>query len=109
MNNIHIGSIIREKLKERGMRVIDFANALHFSRSSAYSLFERRNIDLELLVSISKIIDCDLLALYWDNVKPERNYIAIIETNQLKINELSSDKRIKIVKAWKMSENPDIL
>jgi predicted transcriptional regulator len=108
MKNIHIGSIIREKLKERGMRVVDFANALHSNRSSVYSLFERRNIDLELLILVSKIIDCDLLALYLEDENQRGDYIALIETNRLKMNELFSDDLIKVVKTWKVSENTDI-
>jgi predicted transcriptional regulator len=109
MKNVHIGSVIRTKLKERGMRIVDFADALHCSRSSAYSLFERRNIDLELLTTVSKILDYDLMSLYFDDQNPSEKYIALIETNLLKIKELMSDNPIKIIKIWKASENPDIV
>ncbi|MDR0866773.1 MAG: helix-turn-helix domain-containing protein [Candidatus Symbiothrix sp.] len=109
MKNVHIGSVIREKLTERGMRVTEFANALHCNRSSVYSLFERRSIDLELLILISKILEDDLLALYLEDENQRKDYMALIETNELKIKELSSDHLVKIVKTWKTSENSDIL
>jgi transcriptional regulator with XRE-family HTH domain len=109
MKNVHIGSIIRKKLTERGMRVTEFANALHYNRSSVYSLFERRSIDLELLILISKILEDDLLGLYLEDKNQRKDYMVLIETSELKIKELSSDHLVKIIKTWKKSENSDIL
>jgi plasmid maintenance system antidote protein VapI len=109
MKNIHIGSVIRKKLKERDMCVIDFANAMHCSRSCVYSLFERRNIDLELLVSISKILNYDLSTLYLEEDNQSKEYILIIKTNELKKNELLLDDRIKIIEAWRMSERVEFI
>jgi plasmid maintenance system antidote protein VapI len=62
--NVHIGSLVREKLKAKGMRIIDFAHALHYSRANIYSIFDRRSIDSELLIKISQILDYDFNSIY---------------------------------------------
>jgi transcriptional regulator with XRE-family HTH domain len=96
MEKIHIGSIIQGKVKELGISVTDFAKALHCNRPNAYSIFERKNIDVELLVEISKILNCDLLSIYQNSI-PRPDRIVVIETNELKIKEIQSDNSIKIL------------
>ena len=36
---IHIGSLIKEKMEERGLSVSDFAHALHYERTNIYKIF----------------------------------------------------------------------
>jgi len=96
MGRVHIGSIIHEKLKEQGMSVVDFAKALCCNRPNVYSIFERTNIDVELLVDISKILKCDLLSIYQKSI-PKPDCIVVIETNEQKIKEIQSDESIKIL------------
>ena len=96
MEKVHIGSIIHEKVRELGMSVADFAKAIYCNRTNAYSIFERTNIDVELLVDISKILNCDLLSIYQDSI-PKPNCIVVIETNEQKIKEIQSDDSIKIL------------
>lgn len=96
MEKVHIGSIIHEKVKELGMSVADFAKALSCNRTNAYSIFERANIDVELLVDISKTLNCDLLSIYQNSI-PKSNCIVVIETNEQKIREIQSDGSIKIL------------
>jgi len=96
MEKVHIGSIIHEKVKALGMSVADFAKALYCNRTNAYSIFERTSIDVELLVDISKILNCDLLSIYQTGI-PKPNCIVVIETNEQKIKEIQSDDSIKIL------------
>ncbi|MDR1611016.1 MAG: helix-turn-helix transcriptional regulator [Candidatus Symbiothrix sp.] len=96
MERVHIGSVIHEKLKEQGMSVTDFAKALHCNRPNAYSIFERKNVDVELLVDISKVLNCDLLSIYQNSI-PKPDCIVLIETNERKIKEIQSDDSIKIL------------
>ena len=35
---IHIGSLIKEKMEERGLSVSDFAHALHYERTNIYKV-----------------------------------------------------------------------
>ena len=103
MEKIHIGSIIHEKVKELGMSVADFAKALHCNRPNAYSIFERKNIDVELLVDISKILNYDLLSIYQNSI-PKPDCIVVIETNERKIKEIQSDNSIKILYVQKSAK-----
>ncbi|MDR2621682.1 MAG: helix-turn-helix transcriptional regulator [Dysgonamonadaceae bacterium] len=96
MERVHIGSVIHEKLKEQRMSVTDFAKALHCNRPNVYSIFERNNIDVELLVDISKVLNCDFLSIYQNSI-PKPDYIVLIETNERKIKEIQSDDSIKIM------------
>ena len=50
---IHIGSLIKEKMEERGLSVSDFAHALHYERTNIYKIFKRSSIDVDLLLRIS--------------------------------------------------------
>jgi transcriptional regulator with XRE-family HTH domain len=104
MKNIHVGSLIRKKVKEREWQITDFANALHCSRSNVYSIFGRSNIDLGLLTLISKILECDLLTFYLEDENRQQDYLILIETNESKMKELLSDDLVKIIKSWQVSK-----
>lgn len=58
---IHIGSLIKEKMQERGLSVSDLAYALHYERTNIYKIFKRNSIDVDLLIRISKVLDYDFL------------------------------------------------
>jgi len=59
MNNIHIGSIIKQKVMERSLTIKDFAEKINCERTTVYNIFERKSIDSELLIRISKVLDFD--------------------------------------------------
>jgi transcriptional regulator with XRE-family HTH domain len=107
--NIHIGYLIKEKVKERKLHIVDFAKALHCDRSNIYDIFERKCIDVELLIRISKILDYNFLSIYYErevrfDFDPEndKNYKLIIEIKSEKIQELISDKSVKIIELYEM-------
>lgn len=58
--DIFIGKIIREKVEKSGMTYTEFARRINSSRTSLYTLFESKSIDVEKLISISEVLDCDL-------------------------------------------------
>ena len=96
MKETHIGSIIREKIKEKGIKVTDFAQKLHCNRCNIYSIFNRRNVDLQLLIKISEILDCDLLTEYQKN-NLKTSYILVVEVDESKMNEILSDSFITVL------------
>jgi transcriptional regulator with XRE-family HTH domain len=104
MKDKHIGSLIHKKVEEKGLQINDFAEALHCHRSNVYSIFGRNNIDLNLLTSISEILGCDLLNLYLEDENRRKNYIALIEVDESKMNELLSDDSFKIIQSWQVSK-----
>ena len=93
-----MGNIVKEKLKERGINVTDFAEVLHCHRSNVYSIFDREIIDFHLLKTISIILDYDFFAEYQTNGSQSK-YILLIEIEQLKMLEMQSDPLVKIMYA----------
>jgi len=54
-----IGAQIRGVIEERGMTVTEFASRINKSRENAYSIFNRKTIDTNLLQLISEVLDFD--------------------------------------------------
>ncbi len=54
--SFHIGKRIKAVFDESGMTVVELARRLHRERSTVYSIFERRNIDVELLVAVCEAL-----------------------------------------------------
>jgi transcriptional regulator with XRE-family HTH domain len=106
-NDFHIGSIIRQKVKERRIKMIDFAAAIHCSRPNAYSIFHRKSINVDLLQLISKALDYDFAEVYnesLDVVNNQKQCIIVLETNQKKLDELQTDAAICIIHSRKLSD-----
>lgn len=75
---IHIGILIKNKMKERGMSVSDLARSLHYERTNIYKIFKRSSIDIELLIRISKILEYDFLQEVY--LKNESSNLAFSES-----------------------------
>jgi len=60
-NNIFIGQTIRQILEERQISVVEFARRINCSRRTAYNIFEKKSLDIDQLIRISKAIDYDFL------------------------------------------------
>ncbi len=61
MAKVHIGNMIRAKLKEQGRTMTWFADAIHSDRSNTYKMLKRDSIDLALLINISELLHYDFL------------------------------------------------
>jgi len=61
IQNIHIGSIIKKKLTEKSMTITEFACKINRERTTVYDIFERKSIDVELLIKISHVLDYDFI------------------------------------------------
>ncbi|GHT53879.1 hypothetical protein AGMMS49982_17660 [Bacteroidia bacterium] len=61
---IHIGKLIRDRLKVDRRSAAWLADELHCNRSNIYRIIQTYHIDTEQLASISKILDYDFFAHY---------------------------------------------
>ena len=61
MKHIHIGSIIRQKLMESPLSIAEFASRINRTRTTVYDIFERKSIDVDLLLRISEVLDYNFL------------------------------------------------
>jgi hypothetical protein len=56
LKDIHIGKIIKEKVKENSMTVTEFTTKIHHERTTTYEIFKNKSIDIELLIKISEVL-----------------------------------------------------
>lgn len=61
MKNIHIGSLIRQKLEESPLTIAEFASQINRTRTTVYDIFERKSIDVDMLLSISEVLHYNFL------------------------------------------------
>ncbi|MDR0414877.1 MAG: helix-turn-helix domain-containing protein [Prevotellaceae bacterium] len=88
-NVFHIGEVIRQKVKERGLSVVDFADAIHCTRSHVYTIYSRKDMDVEQLVQISKVLDYDLISEVYLNRPSLKKYLVLLEVNEQQLQTLS--------------------
>jgi hypothetical protein len=51
--DLHIGELIKDKLKEQQISVIKFASLINTTRENVYGIFKRKSIDTDMLIKIS--------------------------------------------------------
>ena len=90
-------------MRERGMRTADFAAAIHCSRPNVHSIFQRKSIDIQQLITISEVLEYDFLKLYHEEDTCHK-YVLLVELDKMKLDEVENDKSIKIIQQWEMSK-----
>ena len=60
-SEVHIGAIVKEVFDNSGLTVTELARKLHYERSNIYAIFNRKTIDVELLASLSVILNHNFL------------------------------------------------
>ena len=61
---LHIGELIRDKLKEEQRSMAWLAQKVHCDKSNFYKLLKKDSIDTKLLFSISAILKFDFFSSY---------------------------------------------
>lgn len=59
--DIHIGKIIKKEFKRQGRTVRWLTEQLHCNRSNVYNIFTRKNIDVEMLIKLSIVLNHNFL------------------------------------------------
>ena len=79
MQDIHLGSLVKQKMKERNISISEFAKAIHCDRTNVYSIFKRKSMDIQQIVQISNALNYDFLQYYHqeihDNTTPRLEII----------------------------------
>ncbi|MDR0872286.1 MAG: helix-turn-helix domain-containing protein [Prevotellaceae bacterium] len=103
---VHIGEKIKEKVKERGLNIANFASKIHCGRTTVYSIFQSESIDMQQLCKISNVLDYDFIWEYYldEDKKSQRTHVVVAEMSETKLSELSSDKSITLIKTWMKSK-----
>jgi transcriptional regulator with XRE-family HTH domain len=61
LRDVHIGSLIKEKLVEKRMSKTELAKRISKVSSTVHDIFDRKSIDIELLIAISIALDYDFI------------------------------------------------
>lgn len=64
---LSIGRFIKQKVDERHISYAEFARLIHCGRTSIYHIFEARSIDVDRLLLISRVLDFDFFAEYYNH------------------------------------------
>lgn len=70
---LHIGELIKEKMKEQGKTIVWLSKELSCSRTNVYKILDKYSIDTELLVKISILLDYDFLSIYSEYIRQKKN------------------------------------
>ena len=59
---MHVGQLIEQQFREQGRTVTWFANQLCCTRANVYKIFSKDNIDVQLLIRISHVLNYDFFS-----------------------------------------------
>jgi transcriptional regulator with XRE-family HTH domain len=62
--SIHIGKIIHDLIKSKGIKVKTVAKTINVSESALYKIYKRRTIDIDKIIKFSKFLDTNLFLYY---------------------------------------------
>ena len=68
---MHIGNLIRERLKEEGKTVVWLARELGCHRTNVYNIFEKPSIDTSMLRRISVIMKMNFFDYLQDETQKQ--------------------------------------
>lgn len=66
---MHIGNKIKEEVAKKNISITEFAKLINKSRPYTYSIFEKENIDTELLIHIAGVLELPPTA-FFENITP---------------------------------------
>ncbi len=97
--SVHIGNIIKEAVKKRGIKVTAFADEINCSRRNVYEIFKKKNIDTELLLMI-----CDKL-----NENLFLHYISEQDLSNLQNNKYAEFLIERLTQGGQKAAEPDVV
>ena len=101
----HLGTFIKNKVKEKGITVAEFARRIHCTRRNIYQIYKKNSLDTDLIKRISLALEIDLLSTFnklsflklKNDVQPEtieKYYEKSINRLNSIENKLISDKKL---------------
>ena len=97
IREVHIGKTIKKRLKERNISIADFSALLHTDKSNVYRLFQKKDINTEMLIRISNLLNYNFFIEFVDvnqtGSQEKKIYIAV-EIEQKSLNKLYDKGKI---------------
>jgi len=69
------------------MTITEFANKINRERTTVYDIFERKSIDIELLIQISQVLDYDFIREFYLPHSLPRKILVSFEIDEGKFRE----------------------
>jgi plasmid maintenance system antidote protein VapI len=60
----HLGTFIKNKVKEKGLTVSEFARRIHCTRRNIYQIYKKNSLDTDLVKRISRVLEIDMLSTF---------------------------------------------
>ncbi len=62
--NIHLGKLIRMRVKEKGMEVRKICNSMNLTEEELFATYELKSLDSEQILRWSKLLNYDFFRIY---------------------------------------------
>jgi len=91
---MHEGKLVKQMVKEKGIKITEFANAICRSRRDVYHIFKRKTIHGELQQRISKFLNCTFSTTPSHETK---KHLVVMEANEEQLQEIVSKFHIIVI------------
>ena len=106
--SIHIGNMIHEIVKKRGIKALAVAEAINVSESSVYKIYHRESIDIDKLIRFSQFLDVNFFLPYFEQEPLKTMFNAQVEglNNQVaQLTDLVEQKTRRISELEKLNSS----
>lgn len=66
---MHIGRLIRQQMEQQGKTTSWLARELAYCRTNVYKIYDKKSIDTDLLLRISRLLHYDFFATYSQEIE----------------------------------------
>lgn len=73
INELHIGKLIKDIVREKGIKDVDFAKLIHRSKQNVYDMYKRSDMEVKLLLTCSEVLDHNFFEDIYPSKKTELN------------------------------------
>lgn len=92
---VHIGEIIHNLIKERGLKVKFVADYVSVSESTLYDIYKRSSIDVDKLIKFSQLFNKNLFLYYLEEEPIKSMFDKQVLTLQQALEDLTTELEIK--------------
>lgn len=73
MDELHIGQMIKDVVREKGMKDVEFARLIHRSKQNVYDMYKRTDMEVKLLLTCSIVLEHNFFEDIYPSHKTEIN------------------------------------
>ena len=96
INRVSLGTIIKNKVEEKGLSQAEFARRIGLQRQNIVrTVFEKESLDTNLLCVISEVLDCNFFNYFQsDNVEDRKEIKATVT---IEMGQCKQDKTFRFI------------